>query len=343
MVSSHRLPILPSIDDEQFLGVTPVIQDARVDPEHLSRWVLGALYGPNPYRSLLRRVLWSQVDHCIRKSARRWQDVSEVLSNHGFFAEAMIWDRHDAHFWAELEVSFSGSSLRLGSNLRAKVRGSFCAESRLLTASCPDYPMGLRRLGVGAPPVLWQRGQPHAGPWVGIVGSREVPEASLNFARDAAVALVNNGFRIVSGGAVGIDQAAAGAALGVSGGAVLEFLPRGLDGDGCCNDIPIRLWQLSVRAPTEGFSREAAMERNTLTYALAQATVIVDARNRKGGSWWGAVSALQRHLGPVIVRDDPSQPGLQMLIALGGVPIRSPEQLPELLTKARDLGGLFSA
>ena len=93
---------------------------------------------------------------------------------------------------------------------------------------------------------------------------------------------------------------------------------------------PLRVLQLSVCAPFEAFSRAVAMERNVLVYAFGEATVVVHARLREGGTWHGAVHALKRKL-RVIVYDHPKSPGAKALISLGAVPIRSPDQLREAL------------
>lgn len=83
----------------------------------------------------------------------------------------------------------------------------------------------------------------------------------------------------------------------------------------------------SLRAPFEEFSTSAAMERNRLIYAASEATLVVRARHREGGSWHGAITALRDRLCPVFIQEDPSSLAHRTLIALGAIPLRDPDAL----------------
>ena len=138
MPCSRGVSVCGAAEATQRSSVAQANQNVPGHPENLSRWVLGVLYGNAKNRALLRRALWSQVDHCIRKSARRLADVSQVLCRHGLYAEAMIWERQCAHFPADLNVSFTDAGLRITSNLSADVGQGLGVEQWLPTASCPN-------------------------------------------------------------------------------------------------------------------------------------------------------------------------------------------------------------
>lgn len=170
-------------------------------------------------------------------------------------------------------------------------------------------------------------GQPHQGGVCGSIYNQEVFSAPLS----SGVTKIN----------------------GSNMGPMLEILPFGLPfipKSTAPQFRPARLalpvpggWQISCRPINEPFSREAAMERNLLIYAVASATVVVHARYKEGGSWWGAISALKKGLGPVLVREDPAEPGLCALIALGGIPISDPSQLFAVLQACQRDVGLFQS
>lgn len=83
------------------------------------------------------------------------------------------------------------------------------------------------------------------------------------------------------------------------------------------------------------------MERNLLVYAMSPVTLVAHARLRKGGSWNGAVEAIRRRIGVLCVPQSPDsnslEPGLSALIALGAIPIGTPEELLDV-SASRGLG-----
>lgn len=205
-----------------------------------------------------------------------------------------------------------------------------------LTPLCPGYPKRwLAVLREGAPAAVWARGSVEPGDWLGVVGSRRVSPEVGAFAREVGGEVRRLGAQVVSGGAVGCDTFAA---EGAGGG--VRLLPCGFD-----LVPPNEGMDLSVCAPGEEFSTANAMERNALIYAAAEATVIVHARLRQGGTWHGATDALRRRLGRLLVREDPtddSWPAHRALIALGGVPLRSPDAVGAARAAPDLQPGLFS-
>lgn len=135
-----------------------------------------------------------------------------------------------------------------------------------------------------------------AGPAAGIVGSRQPSAWGRDFAESAAASLLAEGCTVWSGGAVGIDQAALGAARQAEGRAV-AVLPCGWESldpgrmkalEGCV--------LLSVCEPRAVFSAALAMERNALIYAAGPACLAIEPRLGCGGTWAGAVEARRRRL-----------------------------------------------
>lgn len=202
-----------------------------------------------------------------------------------------------------------------------------------------EYPGRLaERLGSYAPPVLFGAGSPGLlqRPGFAIVGSRDADEASIAFCERVASGAVAGGLCVISGGARGVDQAAMRTAF-ARGGQVVGVLPDGLERR--IREVETRsgladgdLLLLSAVHPAAPFSVGAAMARNKLVYALALATVVVGSASGQGGTWAGAVEALERGFGPVIVRSDRDAPaGNHELIARGGIPVAAAD-IPDELT-----------
>lgn len=77
----------------------------------------------------------------------------------------------------------------------------------ILSRSDAAYPKRLKRkLGQAAPPLLYGAGNPSLleNGGVAIVGSRDVPQAGLEFAQELAHCCVGHGLGVVSGGAKGV-------------------------------------------------------------------------------------------------------------------------------------------
>lgn len=192
------------------------------------------------------------------------------------------------------------------------------------------YPARLvDRLGLLAPPLLHGCGDllllDHGG--LAVVGARDAGDQALSFARTAGCRCAQEGIRVVSGGARGVDQAAMLGAL-EAGGSAAGVLPGSLH-----HAARSRLWKellpsgrLALVTPFEpdaGFSTGAAMGRNRFIYQLADWALVVEAAAGKGGTWTGAVEALQRKV-PVFVRMEEGVPaGNAALVQLGAIPVRS--------------------
>ncbi|MEW6225717.1 MAG: DNA-processing protein DprA [Chloroflexota bacterium] len=206
-----------------------------------------------------------------------------------------------------------------------------------MTLADDAYPTRfLIRLGPDAPPVLFVAGDRAilgAG-GVAIVGSRDVDPVSAAFAEAVAAAAAHDGKPVVSGGARGVDQLAMRAAF-EAGGRVAGLLPEGIEGrlrDGATRTAVAE--GLAVLAspyhPGAGFSAGAAMARNKLIYALSDVAVVVASAAGSGGTWTGAVEALEAGWVPVLVRrSNPMPDGNRQLIERGALPLDEP-LLPDL-------------
>jgi predicted Rossmann fold nucleotide-binding protein DprA/Smf involved in DNA uptake len=209
------------------------------------------------------------------------------------------------------------------------------------------YPSRLRsRLGADAPPVLFVSGDRtllETG-GIAIVGSREVDAAAVAFAGDAAAAAALGGETVVSGCARGVDQEAMRSAF-EAGGCVLGVLPEGLERR--IRDPETRAalaagvaTLVSPYHPGAGFTAGAAMARNKLIYALADVSIVVSSAAGSGGTWTGAVEALEAGWVPVFVRRGDAIPeGNRQLIERGGLPldeaaVSSPITAADLIERA---------
>ena len=206
---------------------------------------------------------------------------------------------------------------------------------RVLSPFDDSFPSRLvERLGHSAPPLLYVAG-PAAlleSDGIGIVGSRNVGAEARDVAVEAARVAAQHGLPVVSGLARGIDQTAMGAAL-EAGGAVVGIPADSLDK--LVRDPSIRrailaenLCVATPYRPSSGFSVGAAMGRNKIIYALSRTTLVVTADEGTGGTWNGAVEAMQKRIAPVAVWTGPGAgQGNAALVRRGGIAVDSVDAL----------------
>ena len=269
---------------------------------------LCALYlrgGPHVACCAKRR--WPKVVDAVLTSCADLAGLPDAMRSFGLWDEAAVLSDPCAVSWA-LDV---------------------CESGRALTFLNVAYPRGWTdALGAGAPPCAWVRGSFPAAPAVALVGSRTLSDADRSYVCTAAASLMRAGLTLVSGGAVGTDSVAAGAAL-LCGGAdrCVDVLPYGIDAaaprDGVC--------QLSVCEPRAGFSTGQAMERNALIYAFGRRALVVRPRWRQGGTWHGAVDALRRRLGALGVYGDDR--AASALVGLGARLLTCPDDVRTFLAQ----------
>ncbi len=192
-----------------------------------------------------------------------------------------------------------------------------------------EYPTRLRQApGLSAPPILYGAGNrallSQGG--VGAVGSRDLDEPSAHYARALGKNVAKKGWTLVSGGAKGVDTLAMEAAL-LAGGAGLCILADSLIKASVKSSyrtglLEERLVLVTPYYPEATFSVGNAMGRNKFIYLLADRTVVVCSRAGSGGTWEGAIEALERLKRPVYVRmDERVTEGNRLLIERGGLPM----------------------
>jgi predicted Rossmann fold nucleotide-binding protein DprA/Smf involved in DNA uptake len=220
-----------------------------------------------------------------------------------------------------------------------------------LTITDGDYPDALvARLGRLAPPVLFGVGPKELlqGGGLAVVGSRDVSEAGAAAAGAIAAVAAAAGLTLVSGGARGVDQLAMNAAF-TAGGNVLGILADSLEARIRRPEILRALDTgttalITQQAPAAGFTPGSATGRNKLIFAFSRATVVIASDLESGGTWSGAVEALEANNGRVLVwRGEGEGPGNQRLEQLGARPVTSandvlnalaepPQPVPEQLS-----------
>ena len=203
-----------------------------------------------------------------------------------------------------------------------------------------QYPQRLKkRLKDGAPPVLYGCGDASIlnGGGLAVVGSRNVNETLVKYSEDVGRLTAASRRTVISGGARGIDQAAMGGALEAGGNAV-GIVADGLEKAAVGREHREGLMdgQLALICPYDPAARfhvGHAMQRNKLIYALADAALVVNADDRRGGTWAGANEQLTKlNLVPVYVRagGGDAAKGLVELQKLGARPWPSPKTAQEL-------------
>jgi predicted Rossmann fold nucleotide-binding protein DprA/Smf involved in DNA uptake len=178
----------------------------------------------------------------------------------------------------------------------------------IISRADQDYPRRWKqRLGRGCPPLLYGAGSRTLlkGGGIAVVGSRQAADSSLQAAHQLGERCAQEGLRVISGGAKGIDTAAMSGALAAAG-EVVGVLSDGLEKAALTRHYreaiaANRLLLVSPSRPEAGFSAGNAMGRNKLVYTLADAAVVVES-GAQGGTWQGARENLKQQWVPLFVR-----------------------------------------
>jgi predicted Rossmann fold nucleotide-binding protein DprA/Smf involved in DNA uptake len=198
----------------------------------------------------------------------------------------------------------------------------------VLSRSDDTYPGRLKSyLGQAAPPLLFGAGNAEllqAG-GLAVVGSRDASEEDIEFARSVAAACASQNIPVVSGGARGVDLEAMAAGFEAGGNAV-GVLPDSLARNVVSaryreGFVSGRLVLVSPYDPDARWFPFTAMERNKLIYALSDSALVVSSAAENGGTWAGAVEALDAARVTVYVKAHGSvKEGNRKLLARGGRP-----------------------
>lgn len=188
-----------------------------------------------------------------------------------------------------------------------------------VTRVSAQYPLILRkRLGLDSPGCLWAKGDLSLleSPMVALVGSRELHEENMQFARNLGAQAARQGFTLVSGNAKGADRTAQEACLTAGGNVVcvladeLQKYPE--------HDNVLYLAEDGYDLP---FSAQRALSRNRVIHALGRATFVAQCTLGQGGTWDGTLYNLKHTLSPVFCFVDDSDASRE-LEQRGAVPVR---------------------
>ena len=209
----------------------------------------------------------------------------------------------------------------------------------IVTRADPDYPRRLKaRMRGNAPPVLYGCGDPTIlnGGGLAVVGSRNVNEDLIKYARDVGRLAAGARRAIVSGAARGTDLAAMRGAL-EAGGRSVGILANGLERAALNrgNRSGLMDGQLALVCPYDPavrFLAGYAMQRNKLIYALSDSALVVNSDRGHGGTWAGATEQLGKlKFVSVYVRASGERSkGLEGLLDLGAEAWPNPKTPDEL-------------
>lgn len=194
-----------------------------------------------------------------------------------------------------------------------------------------NYPKHLKEaLGDLTPPILHGFGPKSILNQIGIgvVGSRKATEDVLSVARSAGRMCAEKQIPLISGAAKGVDQAAM-SGCAEAGGLVIGVLADSLLKES--RTAELRELALDERAvfitpysPSAPFSVGNAMGRNKLIYGLSRNVLVASSDLNKGGTWAGAIEALDHGFTNVLVWDSgDALAGNKELINMGGTGINS--------------------
>ena len=198
----------------------------------------------------------------------------------------------------------------------------------IVTQFDSDYPKYLKRkLREKMPPVLFYAGDITLAGKIGIaiVGSRDVDDAGMLFAKDLAKKATKEKLIIYSGGAKGVDSISEKAAID-EGGYVVSFIGDSLSKKIRNKDVIQNILLFSDVNPDTGFSVGRAMNRNKFIYAAAHGAFVVSSDFGKGGTWTGAVENINNSWTKLFVWSGCEKKGNKELIIKGAIPYVISEQ-----------------
>ncbi len=251
---------------------------------------------------------------CVRASEKKTEERAMVVDD----LMAMGYNRPSAERIVSL---LSESERMLGYTIKGVRAG--CVP---ITRITPGYPQLLhKRLSLNTPGVVWAKGDASFlnEPAIALVGSRDLREENIAFAREVGIQTARQGFVLVSGNARGADREAQEACL-AAGGRVISIVADSLLRQPKRENV-LYLSEDSYDLP---FSTPRALSRNRLIHCMGRLTLVAQCRKEKGGSWDGSVNNLHNSWSPLYCFDDGSE-GAQALISRGANPVTA-AQLTDL-------------
>lgn len=185
-----------------------------------------------------------------------------------------------------------------------------------ITRISDTYPDRLRKaLQTDAPGALWIKGDISLvqTKTVSVVGSRDLGEENLAFAKEVGKQAALQGYTLVSGNARGADRAAQNSCL-AHGGSVICVVADAL----YKQPVKERVLYASEEGFDLPFSATRALQRNRIIHSLSEKTFVVQCTMGKGGTWSGTTHNLRHNWSQVVCFDDGS-PVCQELECRGAV------------------------
>lgn len=171
------------------------------------------------------------------------------------------------------------------------------------------WPSALRVMGGDEPLFLFAKGDSSllGKRRISVAGSRKILRETQTAAQRTGQLIAEDGAMLVTGGASGVDSAALYGSVCAGGcAAIVPAMPaaRILEQKTARDAFARgRLMLLCDTLPDEPFSAAKALGRNHTLYALGEASLVVAARNGRGGSWRGATDCMRGKWSPVYVWD----------------------------------------
>jgi predicted Rossmann fold nucleotide-binding protein DprA/Smf involved in DNA uptake len=166
-----------------------------------------------------------------------------------------------------------------------------------------------------------------------VVGSRKPDPESEDYAKHVGRWAASADVQIVSGAARGVDATAmlacvdaGGTALGIVAEPLLRLSTRTEFRDAI---LQKRLCLISSFDPEAAFTVGNAMGRNRWIYALADRGLVVACSEDRGGTWAGAIEAIERGVDVYVKTGNAARPGNEALVRRGAHP--APEDLADIL------------
>lgn len=285
---------------------------------------------------LCSRLMAGSSESIRSLTVREWSMLKERLDEKHIEPSGLLEFRDQTELERELKIETEIAYrimelLKLGGNLALELENLSQQGIWVLTEYEDSYPERLAdKLDDRKPPVIFGAGDISRlnDGGLAIVGSRDVDSQGQEFTKRIGVMCAQLGITVLSGAARGVDQTAMVAAVengGQSVGVLADSLQRFIKAKNTRELIVDgRLTVITVLHPGAGFSIAGAMARNKYIYSLADHAMVVSSAKGSGGTWSGAVEAINKNLCPVIVRDGETVPdGNTALIKKGAIPINN--------------------
>lgn len=259
-----------------------------------------------------------------------WSSLADLLMNKKLEPKDLIDFTFDELLSIGLDIDFSNRLLDLrskSSSIIFELDKLYSKNINIVTRADSSYPKKLKKkLGKKCPPLFYYVGDLNLldKEVIGFVGSRNITDDDILFNTNIVNKVIEKGYGVVSGGAIGVDSISKDIAIQKS--FCIEYLGDSLNRKiKDINNIKAikdnKLLLLSFVNPDAPFNVGNAMKRNEFIYSQSEATIIIKSDYQKGGTWNGAISNLKNNYTKSFCWDNKKYKGNQMLIQNGCIPI----------------------